>query len=190
MSSGSASEPDDFYDYRKFGDERLKQIMVNWDGFRGNHGATIKFCASLLVGDSILDVGCGLCHLYKTLENRVAEYVGVDVDKRVLEWARQRYPNLELRRADVYDLSVLGDRRFDTVYAIGLYRRPHETRGIIEMLKHTRRALVLTYLYRAGSEPRFFPDVFWEALKDKRIKSLEFFNHNIKAIEIVRFRIS
>ena len=181
--------PDKFYDYRRFDDDRLEGIMTGWDGLRGNHGLVIKLCADLLVGDTALDVGCGLCHLYEAFKSRVACYVGVDLDIRVLEWARKRHPELEFRQANVYDLSTLGNEKFDTVFAIGLYRRLNQSRGVEEMLKHTRHALVLTYFHASGASPRLFPDVLWRILKNKAVSKLEFFNHGIKGIEVVRLNI-
>ena len=103
MTSGNASEPDKFYDYRRFKDDRLYNIMSGWDKLRGNHGLVIKYCANLLVGDTVLDVGCGFCHLYEALGDRVKHYVGIDIDERVLEWTRNRYPELDLRYGDVHD---------------------------------------------------------------------------------------
>jgi len=160
--------------------------MTGWDNFTGNHGVVVKFCAKLFQGIDVLDVGCGLCHLYEALTDdyQIYDYVGVDNDRRVLKWARQRYPNLDLKYGDVYNLSFLGERKFDSVFAIGLYRMPHQIDGIKEMLKHTKTQLILTYLHR-GAEPRVFPEVFWEALSDKQVNSLKIFNHGIKGIEIV-----
>lgn len=180
---------DSFYDYSKFDNERLKNIMTGWNGFIGNHGAVIKFCAERIVGSSVLDVGCGLCHLYKALVDVVSNYVGVDNDKRVIDWAIERYPELRLIHGDARNLSFLGKEQFDTVYAIGLYRVPSELTCIEEMLKHSRRALIVTYLHRRDMGEKYLPAVFFDFLRNKRVWSIEVFAHKIKGIEIVRFNL-
>jgi len=164
--------------------------MTGWDGLIDNHGRVVKFCAELLEGESVLDVGCGLCHLYEALKGRVSKYVGVDIDERALGWARERYPGLELHYTSVYDLSLLGDRVFDTVYAIGLYRIPRQLNGIEEMLNHTRHSLVLTYFHHSDSKPKSFPDVFWVVLNHERVKSFEVFSQSDRRTEIMRFNLS
>jgi len=183
---------DSFYDYSQFDNNRLKNIMTGWDNFTGNHGLVMKFCAKLLRGVNVLDVGCGLCHLYEALNEYkhtfklLYEYVGIDNDERVLSWSKERYPSLELLYSNVYNLSILGKRKFDTVFAIGLYRMPFQRNGIEEMLKHTRQQLILTYLHHK-TNPRCLPQVFWEILENsKHINSVEILAHNITGIEIVR----
>lgn len=192
MSGGAGclrAMSDKYYDYSRFDDERLRGIMASWDGLGGNHGLVIKLCADKLVGDTVLDVGCGLCHLYDVLKDRVTEYVGVDNDERVVDWARHRYPSLQIEWADVRDLFRLGDRRFDTVYAIGLYRKPEELIGIEEMLKHARKALIITYLHRRDAGEKYLPKVFFDLLRDEWVESIEIFGHRINGIEIVRFNL-
>ncbi len=181
---------DTFYDYRKFEDERLRGIMTGWDGLGGNHGSVVKFCAELLEGETVLDVGFGLCHLYEALKSRVSRYVGVDIDERALRWAKERHPTLELYYASVYDLSLLRNRIFNTVFAIGLYRIPHQLDGIEEMLKHTQHSLVVTYFQPSDSDGKSFPAVFWGVLDHERVKSVEVFSHGNKGTEIVRFNVT
>ncbi len=180
---------DRFYDYSRFDDERLKDIMTSWDGLTGNHGLVVKFCAGLLKGESVLDVGCGLCHLYEALKGRISKYVGIDIDERALKWSRERYPDLELQYASVDDLSLLGDQMFDTVFALGVSRVPHQLDGIEEMFKHTRHSLVLTYFQTPDFESKIFPNVFWEVLNHERVKSIEVFSQGNKGTEIVRFNL-
>ena len=117
---------DTFYNYQGFDDKRLEGIMKGWDGLGGYHGLLVRKIADLCLGDTVLDVGCGLCHLYEAMKVRrrpnplPTKYVGVDIDDRVLKMAKERYPNLDIQKKSVYDLSGLDE--FDSVTSIGLYR--------------------------------------------------------------------
>lgn len=176
------SDEDTFYDYRDFKDERAINIFTAWDNYGGNHGVVLKTCAELLVGDTALDVGCGLCHLYPLLETEVDEYVGVDIDERAVEIARERYPHLRIDVGSVYDLDDYGV--YDTVYAIGLYRRLNETQGLHEMLKHTRKTLIFT-IWQPRENPKF-PEPLWEILRGGETHSVELISNNIIGTDIIK----
>jgi len=141
---------DRFYSYSSFSTERLKGIMIGWDGLTGYHGLQVKTCADRLEGKLVFDVGCGLCHLYQYLTlvaKKEIGYVGIDVDERVVKWAKKRYPHLDIRLGSVYDLSEFG--MFDTVFAIGLYNgEPERIDGVREMLEHTKIKLIMTYFHK------------------------------------------
>jgi hypothetical protein len=168
---------DVLYNYTTFADNRVREIFTGWDGLGGYHGLLIKKCASLLVGEFVLDVGCGLCHLFEVLPRSV-EYTGIENNPLILEMALKRYPDLEILDYDMYDLSGLPI--YDTVYAIGVYREePKSDAGIAEMLAHAKDCVVMTYFTtKKGRVPKTlsFEDV-----------SCEFIDHNIdERLEIVR----
>ena len=145
---------DVFYDYDAFDPERVKTIFTSWDNMEGYHGLLIKKCANLAMGKTFLDVGCGLCHLYEALKThprkKVDRYVGVDIHPQILSMAQKRYPDLEIPKMNVLDLSGLS--MFDSVFAVGLYREtPKQKDGIEEMLQHADRCVILTYF----AEKRF-----------------------------------
>lgn len=161
---------DVFYDWNNLPYEQLKRMFDGWDRGNDYHEALMEKSASLLVGKTALDVGCGLVHLYEALKNRVERYVGVDNNPLILRMARERYPELEIVEADVYDLSELPV--FDTVYAAGLYRfQPKKRKGILEMLKHTKNCVVMTYY--AEEEGRVPPAL------EIRGTTCEFISHNL-----------
>ena len=174
---------DTFYDYRRFADDRTEGIFTSWDVKRGNHHFVIKTCSGLQEGETVLDVGCGLCHLYELLD--VKEYVGIDIDPRIIKWARKRHPDLILGVGSVYDLSIWGI--YDTVYAIGLYRRLENLMGIEEMLKHTRKALIFT-IWQSKENP-VFPHPLWAVLRDERVKSVEFIGNRVIGTDIIKINL-
>ena len=173
---------DKFYDYSRFSSERLENIMTGWDGLGGYHGLLIKKIASLIPSDSsVLDVGCGLCHLYEEVREKTRCYMGVDIDERVHGWAKQRYPNLGIFLKSVYDLSGLPV--FDVVTAVGLYSdEPNEERGVTEMLNHARTKVVLTFFHKEDEgTPPFLDGLTWSRLTriphdiDKRLTIMEIY---------------
>jgi len=168
---------DRFYDYSSFADERLKEIMTGWDGFGGYHGLLIKLIASLIPIDStILDVGCGLCHLWEAMVEKtkffsgpvLSYYMGIDIDPRVVRMAKERYPHLPIVIGSVYNLSNLGE--FDAIVACGLYSdEPEKSDGIEQMLEHVKFGgkLIITYFHKEkGKYPEFFSENVREVIHD------------------------
>lgn len=83
-------EGDVFYDWRSMPGEQLRCIFEGWDRGNDYHDALMKKSASLLVGKTALDIGCGLAHLYEALRSRFIErYVGVDNNPLILRMARE-----------------------------------------------------------------------------------------------------
>lgn len=96
---------------------------------------------------SVLDVGSGGCHLLDALKARnvhLKEYLGIDIDDRILSLAREKHPDVNLMKMDFHDLNL--GRRFDTVVACGLYSgEPERIQGISRLMEHTEHTLILTY---------------------------------------------
>jgi trans-aconitate methyltransferase len=73
-----------------------------------------------LQGLSVLDVGCGLGHLYDFLRGRLGgvDYFGLDLSPRMVEHARKRNPSASFA---VYDASADSlPRRADIVFSSGM----------------------------------------------------------------------
>ena len=73
---------------------------------------------TLLKGETVLDVGCGLGHLYYALKGKVTEYLGIDSSPHMLEKAREYFPEADFRHGDIHDLSPFPQA--DTVYSVSL----------------------------------------------------------------------
>jgi len=65
-------------------------------------------------GQEVLDVGCGAGVFLRLAADRGAEPFGIDASERLLELARSRVPEAELRLGDM-QLLPYGDDRFDLV---------------------------------------------------------------------------
>jgi len=138
----------------------LKMMKHAWDKQRvENHIATygppdnpnpnyknrMLFASKQIIGDSVLDVACGLGHLYHTLKPKTLNYKGIDSSKEMIMTAREKAPDGLFAVGDAYDLSEEG--MYDTVIAMSLliHIEKKDLQHIIEqMWTHTRKALVFT----------------------------------------------
>jgi len=173
---------DRFYDYTSFENERLDGILKSWDGLGGYHGLMIQKIFNLILYDlSVLDVGCGSGHLLDVMPGngqKLGEYLGVDMDERVLARAREKHPEAKFMKADFRTLDL--GRRFDVVVACGLYSgEPEEEIGIKKLLDHTGKYLIITYFAKErGLVPLILQREGW---------ANEFILHNIdERLEIMR----
>lgn len=106
--------------------------------------------SSKLMEGSVLDVGCGLGHLYPLLMEHVTAYVGVDVPEMIAQ-AKRYFPNVSFVAGDIYDLSPFG--MYDTVCAIStLIHLPDFDVVLQQLWRHTRKRLVFT-LYPLTDTP-------------------------------------
>jgi 2-polyprenyl-3-methyl-5-hydroxy-6-metoxy-1,4-benzoquinol methylase len=70
---------------------------------------------------TLLDVGCGNAELYKYLNFRGfrGQYVGYDINDKLLAQARKRFPGVDVQRKDIMSEDI--DRQFDYVVLSGLF---------------------------------------------------------------------
>jgi SAM-dependent methyltransferase len=73
-------------------------------------------CIGLITGTRLLDVGCGAGLALQLAEKRGAVVAGLDASTRLLDVARSRLPDADLRQGDVEELPY-GDGSFDAVTA-------------------------------------------------------------------------
>ena len=70
--------------------------------------------ANVLPNSRVLEVGCGLGDLVAALETHGCKGVGIDISPRMIELAKERHPQLDLRRADV-ERDALPEGPFDAI---------------------------------------------------------------------------
>ena len=81
-----------------------------------------------LEGRKVLDVGCGCGDLYSLLEREKsgAEYTGVDILEKMVDFASERFPDAEFYCGDIFDIDFcceteLGRSCYDITYASGIF---------------------------------------------------------------------
>lgn len=96
---------------------------------------------------TILDVGCG--YDVQHLCSKGSKYVGVDINKSLLESLRTRYPWLTFLCVDVdnEDLPPLSDTKFDTILLVALIEHLANPQRILRQISRLLKAdgkLVIT----------------------------------------------
>jgi SAM-dependent methyltransferase len=96
--------------------------------------------------DSVLELGVGTASTLDVLARRSgARAVGIDRSEPAVALARARYPHLDVRVGDMFDLD-LEPRSFDLVYSVGLLEHftVDDQRRLLSIhAKYARRCVVL-----------------------------------------------
>lgn len=105
---------EDRLDYVQRYEKRLQEFgyspeTLGW-GIHGRQEVRFSVLAEFALSmpkSSVLDVGCGFCDLYDFLSKRgwQGRYTGIDIVPGVLDIARQRHPDLDIRELDITDNS-------------------------------------------------------------------------------------
>ena len=100
-------------------DDRWKRMEARGEWVHGEADLVCWFQPG-----SVLDAGCGTGRVAVELERRGIDVVGVDIERRMLEEARSKAPNVRWILGDLSDVTVVGpggeDRRaFDVVVLAG-----------------------------------------------------------------------
>lgn len=116
---------------------RLENLWGDPHHQKGRHYNLVHQVVELIEGPSVLDVGCGLGHLYAQIKDRNLNYRGIDISEPMLEKARKHFPN-EARRfqkGDIYHLNRF--HNFHTVVALSVLIHLPEVEEPINQLWNT-----------------------------------------------------
>ncbi len=111
---------------------------------RDRHWRLIKGIYSLIEGSSVLDVACGMGHLY-ALCGEKCDYLGIDSSEYMIQQAKEFFPQDagKFQVGTAYDLS--GYPIFDTVVASGLILHlPDPVPVLRELWSHSQLSLVFS----------------------------------------------
>ena len=95
------------------------------------------------LGGRVLELGCGAGRITGYLGARGGEVLGIDISQAMVDYCRDRYPDLEFRLGDLSDLSALPDRSRDVVIA---------EFNVLGVLDDVQRKRVLREIHRVLSE--------------------------------------
>lgn len=98
-------------------------MMTTWDtttydrdfAFVSAYGAELLDWLQAQPGERILDLGCGTGELAERIANAGAAVIGIDSDPGMIQAARRRLPDADLRVADGHDFAV--DEPVDAVFS-------------------------------------------------------------------------
>jgi SAM-dependent methyltransferase len=119
--------------------------------------------ARLGPGDSVLDVGSGAGHLWRSLNGLGVEYHGIDSHRRAIEIGRMTLARAGLqpsclRALDVEDIPT--DERYDAVVSLSTLMYAPDFRLPLEaMARAARRVLVVRSGFGEATDVRYLPDV-------------------------------
>lgn len=155
-------QPRDRKAYVERYEDRLRQFghspeSLGW-GKTGRQEFRFAVLGALAIANpasSVLDVGCGFADLYDYLRSRgwTGRYVGVDLVPGLIEAARRRHADLDLRTADIDELRGSSER-FDYVIASGIFNarlssepnEAHIERSLAQMFALCTGALCVDFM--------------------------------------------
>ena len=93
-----------------------------------------------LEGERVLDSGCANGRLTEVLRDKKVDYFGVDISKRLIEIAKEKYPQAKFQVADALS-SPFPNNYFDKIYSISVLHNIPSTEFQLQYLKEARRVL-------------------------------------------------
>lgn len=101
----------------------------------------IKLLASYTrEGEKILDSGCASGRFFGVLKSKKVHYFGVDLSDKLIDIAKDKYPEADFRVADALNLPFPDDF-FDKVYSISVLHNIPSKELQLQYLKEAKRAL-------------------------------------------------
>lgn len=110
-------------------------------------------------GNSILEVGCGSGLIYEEMLRRAVlapdSYIGGDVSEKMLEIARARYPKVDFRHLDIFDLSFAAT---NVVCIQVLQHLPYYQEALRNLVRITAKKLYIMSWFIPESEDQLLFD--------------------------------
>lgn len=139
---------------------------------------------ALKSGDTVLDGGCATCIDYELFKDTEIKYTGVDITDKFLDYAKQLYPEIDVRHASIINLPFL-DESYDTVYfkSIIEHIHPDEWRAAItegwRVAKHKFMLCFVLKPWDAPAEYKQTKELFW----NNHLNRQELYDH-LKSIGV------
>jgi len=91
-------------------------------------------------GDRVLDIGCGNGRLLKLLKDKNIDYIGVDNSEKLINLAKEKYPQNRFLVADSLNLPF-PENYFDEVFLIAVLHNVPSKEFRLQILKEAKRVL-------------------------------------------------
>lgn len=117
-------------------------IAQEFSRTRSSPWPEIKFLFDdfLIVGEKVLDLGCGNGRYFPFFQEKNIDYFGIDGSEKLIEIARKKFPEANFQEADVLKLPF-PDNFFDKVYSIAVFHHMPSEKLRIQFLKEVKRVL-------------------------------------------------
>lgn len=94
----------------------------------------------IIPGEKILDLGCGNGRLLQIFKGMNIEYFGVDNSEKLIEIAKEKYPENKFQVADALNLPF-PENFFDKIYSIAVLHHIPSEEFKLQFLKEAKRVL-------------------------------------------------
>jgi len=122
-------------------------------------------------GDKILDLGCGNGRFIELFRGKNIEYVGIDISQKLIEIARQKYPNGNFQIFDGLKIPF-PDNYFDNIFCIAVLHHIPGSELRQEFLREARRVLKPSGKLILSTWYLWQKDTFWSLLFKFTLKKI------------------
>lgn len=91
-------------------------------------------------GNRVLDLGCGNGRLLALFKDSNIDYTGVDISEKLIQKAKEKYPDKEFRKADALGLPF-ENQSFDKILSVAVFHHIPSEEYRIRFLKEAKRVL-------------------------------------------------
>ncbi len=98
------------------------------------------FLRYIFVGDRVLDLGCGNGRFFEIFNDKKVDYTGVDFSERLIEIAKNKYPNGNFLVSSAFNLPF-PDNLFDRVLCIAVLHHIPSKELRLKFLKEIKRIM-------------------------------------------------
>lgn len=165
-------------DYDRLAREYADHLCHELDGKPFDRELLRRFVAELPSGARVCDLGCGPGHVAQFLKHAGADVFGLDLSRRMVDEARQRFPDLTFEVGDLFVLPMADESLGAMVAFYSIVNLPPESlpQAFAEMRRVLKTDGKLLLSFHVGEE-RVRPGNLW----GQEI-SMEFFFHQPAAI--------
>jgi len=121
-------------DYNQIAEDFSRTRQRIWEEIR------FLFDDYLEKGDKVLDWGCGNGRYFEVLKDKNINYIGIDNSEKLIEIAKQKYPQVDFRIADDSEIPF-PDGCFDKIYSIAVLHHIPSEEFRIKFLQEAKRVL-------------------------------------------------
>ncbi len=151
----------DFYDLEYYLSMELRYLS-------GAHQAKIDLFLKTvgnLTGKKVLDLGCGGGYFAYLAKQRGAEVIGVDYSQSAINFAKNRYKDIDFRVADALTLKEFSDSTFDLVLLMDVIEhiknQDESLNEIRRILKNEGKLLISTDLDDSPWNKNIWHQLIW-----------------------------